>query len=332
MGELSRLIALLSASQLDDVTEFVMRLLDHSSPTEISIGIVCPECGSVHCVRNGRVRERQRYMCKDCGRSFGTSNKTSLFCSKLPAGIWRKYIPCLINGCSVRKAAEIVGVSVKTSFYMRHRILDAIRALMDRNRVGDVVEMDETFFAESFKGNHSRSSFKLPRPARKRGRQVKKRGLSREQICVGTAIDRSNNVIMGILCRGRVTTASLKGLYTRRIAEETTICTDSAAAYQQFATAVNAALKAVPTGKHKVEGYNLGRVNSLHSSLKTWMRRFYGVATKHLANYLAWFTWLAMNRDTSHNSLPQRMMNDMMSQKVDARIKIIRQREVKFAA
>ena len=41
--------------------------------------------------------------------------------------------------------------------------------------VGDVdgiVEMDETFVAESFKCNHKKSGFKMPRPARKRGKFV----------------------------------------------------------------------------------------------------------------------------------------------------------------
>ena len=63
--------------------------------------------------------------------------------------------------------------------------------------VGDVdgiVEMDETFVAESFKGNHKKSGFKMPRPTRKRGKRVKKCGISNEQVCIATAIDRSGNL------------------------------------------------------------------------------------------------------------------------------------------
>jgi len=30
----------------------------------------------------------------------------------------------------------------------------------------------------------------MPRPSRKRGKQVKKRGISKEQVCVATALDR----------------------------------------------------------------------------------------------------------------------------------------------
>ncbi len=69
---------------------------------------------------------------------------------------------------------------------MRHRILDAIRMAIGMGHLEGVIEMDETFFAESFKGNHKKSGFQMPRPSRKRGKEVTKRGISSEQVCVLT--------------------------------------------------------------------------------------------------------------------------------------------------
>ena len=55
-----------------------------------------------------------------------------------------------------------------------------------------IVEVDECFIKESFKGNHSKSTtFVMPRNPRKRGKgknDKKKRGISKEQICIETAI------------------------------------------------------------------------------------------------------------------------------------------------
>ncbi|MFZ2452680.1 MAG: IS1595 family transposase, partial [Methylovulum miyakonense] len=34
--------------------------------------------------------------------------------------------------------------------------------------------------------------------------------------------------------------------------------------------------------------YHIQNVNAYDSRLKTWMRRFHGVATKYLENYLGW--------------------------------------------
>ena len=42
--------------------------------------------------------------------------------------------------------------------------------------VDGVVEMDQIFVAQSFKGNHKKSGFVMPRAPRKRGKQIKKEG------------------------------------------------------------------------------------------------------------------------------------------------------------
>ena len=52
----------------------------------------------------------------------------------------------MINGYSIRKCAEIVEISVPTSFYWRHKFLDAIRVYMGIGNVGGVIEGDEAFF------------------------------------------------------------------------------------------------------------------------------------------------------------------------------------------
>ena len=57
-----------------------------------------------------------------------------------------------------------------------------------------IVEMDETYIAEPFKGNHAKSGFAMPRPSRKRGKEVTKRGISSEQICVLTGLDHQGNI------------------------------------------------------------------------------------------------------------------------------------------
>lgn len=50
---------------------------------------------------------------------------------------------------------------------------------------GDRVEIDETYFRDSYKGCRKGT---MPRPARKSGREAAKRGLSKQQVCVVTFI------------------------------------------------------------------------------------------------------------------------------------------------
>lgn len=48
----------------------------------------------------------------------------------------------------------------------------------------------------------------MPRHSRKRGKQVKRRGISKEQV-----IDRQGNLIMELACKGRITSNELETLY-----------------------------------------------------------------------------------------------------------------------
>ena len=70
----------------------------------------------------------------------------------------------------------------------------------------------------------------------KRGKQIKKRGISNEQVCIATAIDRNGNIILEPICTGRISHYDLESLYKGHIDDNSIICTDSHKSYIQFAT------------------------------------------------------------------------------------------------
>ena len=83
----------------------------------------------------------------------------------------------MIEGTSVAKAAERCHVHPSTAFRWRHRFLGS-PALDKPKTLRGIVEADETFILESFKGRRS----DLPRPPRKRGGKAKHPGLFFENI------------------------------------------------------------------------------------------------------------------------------------------------------
>lgn len=195
----------------------------------------------------------------------------------------------MLNGYSIRKSAEIVEINIATSFYWRHKILNCISEFLGIGSVDGLVEADEVFFAYSYKGTKPTN---MPRPSRHRGKEVKKRGISKEQVCVATALDRQGNLIIELLCTGRMTSDELEHLYGNRIGEHSILCTDSHKSYIQFATDMQLEHKRIKRGRHKEDIYHIQHINSLHSNLKRWMSRFNGVATKYLSNYLKWNKWI----------------------------------------
>lgn len=294
----------------------------HSDSREqrYSNGVTCLHCGSTSVIKHGKKNDVQRFRCKDCTKTFNDLTLTPMANSHLELSTWLEYSKCMIIGLSIRKSAEHCKVSVKTSFYMRHRLLDAVMNFQGIGEVSGIVEMDETFLPESFKGNHKKSGFKMPRDARKRGKQVKKRGISNEQVCIATAIDRKNNIIFEMVTKGRIGTVDLERLFKDRLDPKSLICTDSHPSYNKFIKKYASEHIKIASGKHKNGVYHIAHVNSIHSKFKKWIARFNGVATKYLTNYLHWFKWLQTFLDEKEIVKARQFLVNSSTKLTDTRI------------
>lgn len=138
----------------------------------------------------------------------------------------------------------------------------------------------------------------MPRPPRKRGGKSSYRGISHEQICVLFAMDRDTHIIGEPVCKGRISSKKINDTLSGHISYTSILCTDKYRSYIGFANELGLDLKQVETAS-KVDGiYHIQHVNSLHSRLKGWIRRFKGVATKYLINYLYWFKFLEETKNS----------------------------------
>ncbi|WP_134704525.1 IS1 family transposase [Ammoniphilus sp. YIM 78166] len=88
----------------------------------------CPHCNSLSIVRYGMYRDRQRYKCKDCSRTFNDFTNTPLHGTHFPEK-WIKFLECIIEGRSLQHSAMILGVSYVTLFYWRHKIIRVLDQL-----------------------------------------------------------------------------------------------------------------------------------------------------------------------------------------------------------
>ncbi|MGH4120588.1 transposase [Clostridium sp.] len=125
---------------------FATEVTTEVKENRFSKGKVCPCCGHDEVSRYGKFNGKQRYMCKSCRKTFTDFTRSPCYNSKKDIKKWILYSKCMINGYSIRKCAEIVEISVPTSFYWRHKFLDAIRVYMGIGNVGGVIEVDEAFF------------------------------------------------------------------------------------------------------------------------------------------------------------------------------------------
>lgn len=248
----------------------------------IEVNSICLYCHSAHIQRWGRTSDLQRFRCCDCSKTFTGLTGTPLARLKYKAK-WLDYMATMIDGQSVRKAAQTCDIDRTTSFRWRHRFLTMPRALKDDLLQG-IVEADETYFLESFKGSR-----RLPRAPRKRGGKAKKRGLSAEQIPVLVVRDRYGATTDSVL--KKVTEETVGAVLKPVLAEDALLCTDGSPVYRALARTEGIEHHAVIASQGervKEKVFHIQNVNAYDSRLKGWMMRFRGVATKYLPNYLGW--------------------------------------------
>ena len=118
---------------------------DNIKESRFSKGYECPKCQCKDVNKNGKTRGRQRYICKRCRCTFDEFTMSPFSSTNLGLDKWLKYCELMILGLSIRQCATEIGVGVKTSFYMRHRILDVINLSLKNDKVEGIVEVDECF-------------------------------------------------------------------------------------------------------------------------------------------------------------------------------------------
>ena len=119
----------------------------------------CPHCAGREVVGWGRSHGLLRFRCKSCGRTFNALTKTPMAHLR-QKDRWLDHARAMIEGKSLAKTAALCGVHPTTAFRWRHRFLGAPASDKPRSLKG-IVEADETFILESFKGRWS----DLPRKA-----------------------------------------------------------------------------------------------------------------------------------------------------------------------
>ena len=179
--------------------------------------LVCPHCNSKYIVKNGKNKDKQRYKCKSCRKSFIPETNTPIYYSKKDITVWIQYLECLFAQNSLKDCAEKCKISVSTAFFWRHRILDAIREITNKQVLKDKIQCDETYFNESFKGNHKNSKFVMPRKPHKRGSSCQLRGISHQKVCVLTALDNSNILYAAPITMGRPASSDLIRVLQNRL-------------------------------------------------------------------------------------------------------------------
>jgi transposase-like protein len=118
-------------------------------------GVVCPHCGNADATRitalKGEAHRTGVYQCNECREQFTCTVGTVFERSKIPLTKWLAALFMLASskkGISAHQVHRSLGISYKSTWFMMHRLREAMRIgdlMPPMGGAGSIVEIDETF-------------------------------------------------------------------------------------------------------------------------------------------------------------------------------------------
>ncbi|MEX0825433.1 MAG: IS1595 family transposase [Acidimicrobiia bacterium] len=253
-------------------------------------GPTCPHCGwedgayylGNRKTRKGEVSPRRLWKCSHCRKQYSALIGTIFERSHIPLSKWLLGIHLMSagkNGVSAHELSRQLGITVKSAWFMSHRIREAMKLDPLAGMLSGTIEADETYIGGKRRGSG-------------RGRP----GTASHKTAVSTLVSRDGEARSQVM--ERVTGDDLGKVLSSNVTPDSTLMTDEFSAYrkpgQMFA--------GHETVNHAHGEYARGRVttNTVEGYFSQLKRSIDGthhhVTRHHLPRYLANFDYLYSTR------------------------------------
>jgi transposase-like protein len=250
---------------------------DHRAP--LQDGSRCPHCGARRVHKWGRFSGRQRFRCRECGRTFSTFTGTPLAYVKKPE-LWRRFLWCVEGRLTVRECAVVMDVDKNTALRWRHRLFEQWLH-SPKPRLKGRIEIGGFSLPRSEKGSRS-----LSRPPRQRGEGWSPLpSLQTEPVMVLAAWHGPEGLILQSTGSRRAGSGEYTAIVSPRLGavDEIVGANGRLSALGLFAVRLGVSYRRERVGVWPPQVFRLRR------ELRSWLRLFRGVSTRRLDGYLEWF-------------------------------------------
>jgi transposase-like protein len=244
----------------------------------------CPHCGGVERIGKlkGKTTRLGLYKCYQCYKPFTVRVGTVFEASHIPMRYWLQamaFMTASKKGISSNQLHRTLGVTLKTAWFMSHRIREAMRTVgvVPMGGAGSVVEVDETFIG------------------RLEGVPKQKDG-SADKNVVLTLVERGGPARSFHVASTR--RADVEGIMRANIRKESRLMTDEARHYK----AIGREFASHESVNHHEKEYGRGIVhtNTVEGFYSVFKRGMKGVyqhcSERHLHRYLSEFDFRYSNR------------------------------------
>ena len=221
----------------------------------------------------------QRWRCPSCGARFTSLTGTVLESCKKPPATWVDFIGLTTFAVPLDACAETCRISRQTAWEWRRRLFAAVDGCQDRIVLRGRVWIDETY-ANDTDLSHGHG-------------QARKRGLSRQKICIAVGIDARKEPVAVVCGHGKPSSARIRKAVKARVAEGSALVHDRGRAHNVLVrenSLEDESYKADVRDPAYLEAMAL--VNNLCSWIKRCLWRFTGMDPANLRSYLNLYVYL----------------------------------------
>lgn len=240
---------------------------------------VCPRCGSHDCSLNGHTPDgKQRYICHDCGQPFTILSETIFHSSNKDFDTWARYLVMMTFNVPLEMTEETLDISHPTALLWRHKVFATISDYQENLVLHRRIWIDETYIFDS-------------RVLHEDGYK-RKRGLSKDLICIVVAIDTNGNAYAVICGHGKPSSARIYNALKNHIEPGSTIVHDGEKAHNKLIKEQRCISEAYIADNSPEYLMKMALINNMCAWLKRYLYRFIGMEMRYLQDYLNWFVYL----------------------------------------
>jgi transposase-like protein len=247
-------------------------------------GVYCPRCRGESVIRYGSYRVFQRYLCKDCDRTFNDQTGTIFEHSSVALRKWFLAVYTYIRfNTSLRQLDVEIDVSYKTIYRRVQRFLRALDA--PRLQLEGPIEVDEFYVKAGLKGRER------GQPSRSRGLSTRGRGTyAEDKLPVFVLADRGSGE-RHVIPTKAATESRIRLLLAERQQESLTVYTDGFRVYDPLEEDDTFTREYVvhSDGEYIDENVHLNTCESHASLARRWLSPHRGVSKDRFTPYIRAF-------------------------------------------
>ncbi len=254
----------------------------------------CPRCQSNHIVKNGVRNNINRFLCRDCGKSFTYKSDTIL------SGInelnkWNLFVEDFmsLNITPINDLSRKLDISRQTAMDWRHKLLASL-VNRENNFSNDTIEFDESYFLISRKGRRNMAITNRSTYRKWREGQV---GDTDYQVKLFFTYGRNTGILELFKSHmGRTSAENLNNYFLPNRFQNITTYTDSHRSYSAFFRDNNIEHRTFVSIDHvnpTSAAVHNQTVNAYTRGFKDFVNKYMrGVSTKYIGLYAKWYEFI----------------------------------------